>query len=159
MGVPWRLVCAVMLAVVLSILPLPPYLQLIRPAWVLLLILYIQAYLPDYFHALGVLFLGLCLDVLLVTPMGEHAFALIIITWLMMSIMKRCVFYATIQQMLIVGLGCWGYQFILYIADGSLGYPSSLVPVSGVAVTSMLCWPLLLKIKLLPTEQRRYARS
>lgn len=154
-----RIFCAVVIAAVLSVLPLPEYLGVIRPAWILLLVLYIQSYLPKYFHVLAVLCLGLCLDALLVTPMGEHAFALIITTWLMVGSMQRFLFYSIFQQMLIVGLACWCYQFILYIAEASFGYSCSLFDVSGVALTSMLCWPMLCQLKILHGSQHRHAST
>lgn len=160
MGMPWRLFCAVILALILSIIPLPAYMYGVRPAWVLLLVLYVQAYFPAYFHVLGMVFLGVCLDVLCVTPIGEHAFALIIITWSLMGLMQRFVFYSTMQQLLIVGLACFGYQAILYVANASFGYPSMLISMAGIALVTMLCWPFLLKILLVRGESRRhYSRT
>lgn len=160
MGMPWRLFCAAILALVLSIIPLPAYLYDVRPAWVLLLVLYVQAYFPAYFHVLGMVFLGVCLDVLGVTPIGEHAFALIIITWSLAGLMQRFLFYSMVQQLLIVGLACIGYQAILYVANASFGYPSMLAPMAGIAILTMLCWPALLKILLERDEPRRhYMRS
>jgi rod shape-determining protein MreD len=126
----------------------------------LLLIFYVQAYSPAYFHVLGIVFLGLCLDVLNITPIGEHAFALIIVTWSLTGLMQRFVFYSTIQQLLIVGLACVGYEAILYVANASFGYPGLLVPMAGIAMLTMLCWPILLKVLLVRGESRRhYSRS
>ena len=159
MDVPWRLFCAAILVLVLSIIPLPVYLYGIRPAWILLLVFYVQAYVPAYFNVVGMVFLGICLDVLYVTPIGEHAFALIIITWSLTGLMTRFVFYSTFQQLLIVGVACGGYQAILSIANASFGYPGLLAPIAGIALLTMLCWPILLKILLHGESRRHPSRS
>lgn len=142
-----RIVAMIFGANVLSIVPLPPSLNLIRPAWVLLCVLYLQTYMPAYFHVLMVLVLGLCLDALLSTPMGEHAFALLVTTWLMVGRTRRFRLFSIVQQMLIIGLACGCYQLILFIVDASFGHTSSVASIAGVVITSMLLWgplPLLL---------------
>ncbi|MCR9192706.1 MAG: rod shape-determining protein MreD [Gammaproteobacteria bacterium] len=144
--IPGRIVGAFLAMFVLSILPLPPVINASRPAWLLLLFLYLQTYMPRYFHVLSVLFFGLCLDVLLATTMGEHAFALVMTTWLMVGRTQRFMFFSIIHQTLVVGLACGCYALILFVADASFGHVSSLLPVLGVAVTSMLCWPLLVRL-------------
>lgn len=143
-----RIIGMIVGANILSILPLPTQLNAIRPAWVLLCLLYLQTYLPAYFHVLMALFLGLCLDALLSTPMGEHAFALIVTTWFMVGRTRRFMFFSIMQQMLVIGLACGCYQLILCIVDASFGHISSIVTVFSVAATSMLCWvplPMLLR--------------
>lgn len=149
MMIPGRIFCLILGADVLSIIPLPAYLSAMRPAWVLLLVLYLQAYFPSYFHVLGVMLLGFCLDALLSTPMGEHAFALIITTWLMVGRTRRFPFFSIMEQMLLIGLAACGYQLILYIVDASFGHNSSLYQVFGVTLTSMLCWPWIARTNVL----------
>lgn len=141
-----RILFALVMANVLSILPLPLFVSAIRPAWVLLLLLYLQSYLPGSFHALLAFFLGLCLDALLSTPMGEHAFALVITTWLMANRTQRFMFFSIMQQMLVIGLAVFCYQLILLIADASFGHISSMYTAFGAAVSSMIFWPLLVQI-------------
>lgn len=145
---PGRILGMILGASVLTILPLPPQMNAIRPAWVLLCVLYLQTYVPAYFHVLLVLFLGLCLDALLSTPMGEHAFALVVITWFMVGRTHRFMFFSIMQQMLVIGLACGCYQLILFIVDASFGHISSIATIAGVAVTSMIFWgplPILLR--------------
>ncbi len=146
--VPGRILGLILGANVLTILPLPAQLSVIRPAWVLLCVLCLQTYMPRYFHVLFVLFLGLCLDALLSTPMGEHAFALIVTTWCMAGRTQRFMFFSVMQQMLVVGLACCCYQGILLIADASFGHMSSLFAGLGVTLSSMLCWPILARVSL-----------
>ena len=50
MTLPLRLVLALLLALMLTVLPLPELLAGFRPPWLLLLILYVQFFLPSYFN-------------------------------------------------------------------------------------------------------------
>ncbi len=145
---PGRILGIILGANILTILPLPSQLNAIRPAWVLLCLLYLQTYVPAYFHVLLVLLLGLCLDALLSTPMGEHAFALLVTTWLIVGRTRRFMFFSIMQQMLVIGLACGCYQLILLIVDAAFGHMSSAATIVGVAVTSMMFWgplPILLR--------------
>ena len=138
----WRLLGLALMALVLSIIPLPVYLHGLRPAWVLLWTLIVQAFFPAHFHLLWVMLLGICLDVLSVAPMGEHGFALVMVTWALSGLMTRFVFYSTLQQMLIVGLAGLAYQSILSLADAAFGYPGSTLVIVTAPIVCMLFWPL-----------------
>ncbi len=150
---PGRILGVLLGANILTILPLPAQISGIRPAWVLLCLLYLQTYLPKYFNVWIVLFLGLCLDALLSTPMGEHAFALLVTTWLMVGKTHRFMFFSIVQQMLVVGLASGCYQLILFIVDASFGHMTAVSIVLGVALSSMIFWGLL------PQDLRKTPRS
>lgn len=137
---PWRILGSMLIANVLSILPLPELLSDMRPAWVLLSILFLQTYLPRYFSVWLILFLGLCLDALLATSMGEHAFALLITSWLLVGRASRFKFFSTMQQMLLIALASGCYQLILFIVDASFGHMTAISTIFGVSMTSMLVW-------------------
>lgn len=138
-----RLFLTLVAALVLTILPLPETLSVIRPAWVLLVVLYVQCCLPAYFRITWVFLLGLCLDVLCSTVMGEHAFAMLLTTWLVTHRTRRFGFFSIIQQMSIIVLFCLFYQFVIYLIDAFFGYTSNILNVLGVAFMSMLFWPWL----------------
>ncbi len=147
----WRIFTLLFGANILTILPLPYQIGSMRPAWVLLCLLYLQTYIPQYFYIVMGLFLGLCLDALLSTPMGEHAFALLVSTWLMVGRTHRFKFFSMIQQMLAIGLACGCYQLILLIVDASFGHRTALITVVEVAVSSMILWglfPIILNSEL-----------
>lgn len=156
MGMFWRMLGIVWATLLLSIVPMPPQIQHLRPAWVLLGILYVQAYMPACFSIALMVLLGLALDALLVTPMGEHAFALITVVWSMLSLMQRFVFFSTFQQMLIIGVACLGYQGILSLADASFGYADTWISLLGVPCTTLLVWPFFLKLILWKKEPHRH---
>ena len=136
-----RLFLALFFAFVFTILPLPDLLIEFRPPWVLLLVLYVQLFLPNYFSITLLFFIGLCLDVLLSTVIGEHAFALLLTTWFVMGKARRFNFFSLLQQMILVALFCLSYQLIIYFIESFLGYHNNLRGIVGAAVFGMLLWP------------------
>lgn len=136
-----RLFLAILLALVLTIIPLPELLIGIRPPWVLLLALYLEFYMPDEFSIVLLLTVGLVLDVLLSTVLGEHAFALSLVTWIANSKARRFSLFTIGQQMALIGFFCLVYQLIILIIDGSLGYKTGFLMPIGSALISVLLWP------------------
>jgi rod shape-determining protein MreD len=136
-----RLFFALFLSFVLTILPLPEMIMAFRPPWVLLFVLYIQFFLPNYFNITLLFLLGLCLDVLLSTVIGEHAFALVVTTWFAAGKARRFSFFAMIQQMLLVALFSCIYELIVYLIEAFVGYHNAPWIIVGPAVLSMFFWP------------------
>lgn len=138
-----RLFLALFISFVLTILPLPEMVIGFRPPWILLFVLYVQFFLPHYFNVTLLLFIGLCIDVLLSTVIGEHAFALLLTTWLAAGKARRFGFFSLIQQMMLIALLCLVYQLIIFFIDAFLGYHNGVWTFSGAVVLSMLFWPWL----------------
>lgn len=138
-----RLFLALFMAFVLTILPLPEMVMGFRPPWILLFVLYVQFFLPSYFNVTLLLFLGLCIDVLLSTVIGEHAFALLLTTWLAAGKARRFSFFSLIQQMMLIAIFCLVYQLIIFFIDAFLGYHNGVWTLTGAVVLSMFFWPWL----------------
>lgn len=136
-----RLFFALFVTLVLTIAPLPELLVGFRPPWLLMFVLYIQFFLPNYFNITVLFILGLCLDALLSTVIGEHAFALLLTTWFAAGKSRRFYFYSMGQQMLLIGKFCLIYQLVIFLIDASLGYHNHLIMVFGTAILSMFFWP------------------
>ena len=136
-----RLFFALLVVFVLTILPLPGVLVGFRPPWVLLFILYIQFFLPNYFNLTLLFMLGLCLDVLLSTVIGEHAFALLLTTWFAAGKARRFNFFSMVKQMLLIGVFCLIYQTIIFFVEAFLGYNNGPWMIVGSALLSLLFWP------------------
>ena len=76
-----RLLLTVVVALVLTVLPLPPWLAAVRPAFLVITVLYWSVAAP---RAGGIglgFFSGLALDVFRGAVLGEHALALTAITY------------------------------------------------------------------------------
>lgn len=128
-------------ALVLSILPLPEILSSFRPPWVLLLVLYIEYYLPENFKVTTLCLVGLSLDVLLSTVMGAHAFSLLFTTWMATTKSRRFQFFSITQQMCLIGFFCLFYQSLLSLIDALLGFHYSLLMPIISAILGMCIWP------------------
>lgn len=127
----------------LAIIPLPEIIHSFRPCWTLLLILYIQFYLPQQFRIIVVLVFGLCLDVLMSSVLGEHGLALLLAIWLASTKARRFTFFSLGQQTLFVGLLCFLYQLTFFAIDGLLAYHVQLSMMVASTFVSMLLWPWL----------------
>lgn len=128
-------------ALILSILPMPELISIFRPPWILLFVLYIEYYLPDNFKLTTLLFVGLALDILLSTVIGEHSFALLLVTWLASTKSRRFQFFSIMQQICLIGFFCLVYQAAISFIDALLGFNYSLLMPVTSAILGMFIWP------------------
>ena len=136
-----RLGVGFIVALILSILPIPELFSFFRPPWVLLLVLYIEYYLPGNFKLITLLLVGLILDVLLSTVIGEHSFALLFVTWIASSRSRRFQFFSIMQQICLIGFFCFLYQSVIAFIDALLGFHYSLFMPVASALLGMFIWP------------------
>lgn len=136
-----RLFTAFFLVLILTILPMPALLLGTRPMWVLMLILYLQFYMPDYFNLVVLFALGLILDTLMSTVIGEHTLALSLVSWIASSKARRFYFFSIGQQMILIGFFCFLYQIIILTINAFIGYHVGFASVIGSTAISVLLWP------------------
>lgn len=144
-----RIVLWFVVAFALSILPMPELFSAFRPPWVLLLVLYIEYFLPGKFNLLILLLIGLVLDTLLASIIGEHAFALLFVTWIAYTKSRRFRFFSMMQQIFLIGFFCLLYQTIISVTDALLGFNYSVLSPIISSLTGMFLWPW---IRLLDVE-------
>ncbi len=142
------------IAIMLTFLPMPEWTVWFRPAWVLLVLVY-WAMMTPYRVGVGVAWLiGLILDLLNGTMLGEHALALTVVIYLVTRIYIRLRMAPMVQQGVSMMVFALIYQFILYCIQGFIGE----LPVSHLywlsSVTTMLLWPWL--FVLLRDYRRRF---
>lgn len=133
----------ILIGIILALLPLPDWTVWLRPAWVLLILIYWAMALP-YRVGVGVAWLvGLVMDLLQGTVLGEHALAFTVVIYFVSRIYIRLRMYPLLQQGLTVLGFVLIYQFVLYCIQGFVGdVPSS--PLYWLSsLTSMLIWPWL----------------
>ncbi|MBI2785332.1 MAG: rod shape-determining protein MreD [Legionella longbeachae] len=136
-----RLALGFIVALILSILPMPELISAFRPPWILLLVLYIEYFLPGNFKLTTLLFVGLLLDVLLATVIGEHSFALLLVTWIASSKSRRFQFFSMIQQIFLIGFFGLLYQSIISLTTALLGFNYDLFTPVASALIGMIIWP------------------
>lgn len=133
-------------ALMLTLLPMPVWTVWLRPAWVLLVLIYWIMTTP-YQVNLGIAWLlGIVLDILNGTLLGEHALALTLVTYIVARMHSRLRMFPLWQQGFCVFLLVLLYQFVLFCVQGFLGeLPQSWLYWSA-SVTSMLLWPWIFSI-------------
>ena len=136
-----RFLIGVLITFILTIIPLPIFVEGFRPFWLLLFVLYFQFYRPGYFGVFGLFFLGLLLDVLLCSVMGEHACALLLTLSIAESKMRRFEFLSIAQQMISITVLSMLYQAVIVLIDSSLGYNTKALFTLEAILSSVLCWP------------------
>lgn len=151
-----RLFTAFFLVLILTILPMPALLLGTRPMWVLMLILYLQFYMPDRFNLFVLFALGLILDTLLSTVIGEHTLALSLVSWIASSKARRFYFFSIGQQMILIGFFCFLYQIIILTINAFIGYHVGFASVVGSTAISVLLWPW---VRLIAEESLLFKQS
>src|SRR5678810_31881 len=76
-------------ALILTLLPMPEWAVWIRPAWVLLVLIYWNMIAPEQISLGTAWMLGILLDVLTGSLLGEHAFALTIASYFVVKMHAR----------------------------------------------------------------------
>ncbi len=130
-----------LIAFILMLLPMPDWTAWLRPAWVLMVLIYWTMTAPHQVN-LGIAWIvGVMMDLLNGTLLGEHALALTIVTYLVVRMHARLRMFPLLQQGLSVFLLVLLYQFILFCIQGFIGeLPSSWLYWLS-AMTSMVLWP------------------
>lgn len=136
-----NLLLVFVLVLILSVLPLPDGVALFRPAFGLLFLLYLQFMIPKRPGIPFIFLLGICLDVLLSTVLGEHIFALLLLVWLASFKVRQFHFFPISQQLLVIVLFSMVYQCTLFTIDLALGYQYAPLQILGTTFMNVLLWP------------------
>ena len=136
-----RLILSVLVALILTVLPLPPWLDALRPEFLVLTVLFWSVYAPRTGGIAFGFFAGLLLDVFQGPVLGEHALALALITYIAVREHQRVRSKPAIQQAIFVLGALILYELVLFMIDGWTGHPVTS-PLRWVhAVTGALIWP------------------
>jgi len=134
------------IAMVFTVIPLPTWLAIVRPAFLVLTVLYWSIMVP---RAGGLLLgygSGLALDVFQGSLLGEHGLALAFVTYLAIRLHLLMRAKPLFEQSLFVFAALMVYEFVLWVIDGWSGHPLS-TPARWVhAATGSLIWPLVVGI-------------
>ena len=141
-----RLMLSALVALILTVVLLPPWLDVVRPAFLVLTVIYWSVNAPRAGGLAIGFFAGLLLDVFQGPVLGEHALALSLITYIAVREHQRIRSKPAIQQALIVFAALILYEVVLFMIDGWTGNPvtSSLRWVH--TVTGALIWPAMAAI-------------
>ena len=135
-----------LMALILTILPMPEWSSWMRPAWVLLILIFWTLELPYHINMGVAWIMGIFLDVLNGNLLGEHALALTVVIYLVSRLQTRLKMFPVIQQALIVFLLVLFYQAIIYCIQGFTGQLPRTWMYWTSSVTSMLLWPWIVTL-------------
>jgi rod shape-determining protein MreD len=136
-----QLLLSALVALILTVLPLPHWLDVVRPAFLVLTVLYWSVNAPRAGGLAIGFFAGLMLDVFQGPVLGEHALALSLVTYIAVREHQRIRSKPAIQQALIVFAALIVYEIVLFMIDGWTGRPVTS-PLRWVhTLTGALIWP------------------
>jgi rod shape-determining protein MreD len=128
-------------AMLLMILPMPEWARPFRPQWVTLVLLYWSIALP---HRIGVgsgFMVGIVLDVLTGTLLGQHALGLSIVTFIAIQLHQRIRVFPFWQQSLgILVLLVIEHLLALWVMGATRGVTPGLI-YWAVPLIGALLWP------------------
>lgn len=142
------------LAFILEIIPLPDKLDWLRPEIVVLMMIYWTLSLPHRMGVFWAFFVGIILDLLMGTLLGEHALVLVLVTYLVVKFNVRLRLFPIWQQSLIVFFLILFYQGALFWIQVLQGQAPNTWFYWLPSLTSALVWPWLRA--LLKDYRRRY---
>jgi rod shape-determining protein MreD len=131
---------------VLSIVPLPHWLAILRPGFLVLVVLYWSTMAP----LAGGIFLGficgLALDVFQVSLLGQHALALALLTYVAIRTHLLMRAKPLFEQSLYVLAALMAYEFVLWAIDGWSGHGTASLARWLPAVSGGLMWPMVVGV-------------
>jgi len=132
-----------LVALALTVLPLPWPLDVLRPDFLVLVVFYWSIEAPRAGGLTLAFIAGLALDVINGVALGQHALALTLMSAWTTHLRLRLRVFSVLSQCLTIFALLTGYQFILFWVDGATGNPVTnfarwLAPVVGAII-----WPFL----------------
>lgn len=137
------IISTILVALILALLPMPNWTVWLRPAWVLMVLIYWAMTMPYHVNIGFAWLVGILVDLLNGTLLGEHALAFTIVVYFVSRMHIRLRMYPLLQQGMTILLFMLLYQFILFCIQGFIGElpDSHLYWLSSL--TSTLLWPWL----------------
>jgi rod shape-determining protein MreD len=133
-------------ALTLSVVPLPGAVAAFRPDWVAVVLLYWSLISPRRFGMMTAFWMGIGLDTLSGALLGQHALALLIIVYLSQRFHLRIrAFPASQQAATVVGLLAL-YEFVLFWIDGVAGRTVPAIERWAPVLSGAVLWTLIVYV-------------
>ena len=144
------------LTLVLAVVPLPGAIEPFRPDWVAVVLLYWSLRAPRAFSLLTAFWMGLALDTLSDSLLGQHALALLLIVYIAERFHLRLRVFPLSQLAVTVLLLLCLYEFVLFWVDGVAGRTVPLIERWAPPLTGTLVWVAMAQLL---DRGRREARA
>ena len=139
----WPIPLALLVGLGLTAAPLPGVVSAFRPDWLALILIYQAVHAPHRFVLTSALVIGLLLDALYVTPLGQYALALVISVYLPLRLHQRLVLVPIWQSTLTAVFSTALYQFVLFWCNGATGNDLGAGAYLKPLIANALVWPPL----------------
>lgn len=137
----WTIVASFVVAFMLTALPLPGWAVPWRPAWVALVLAYWCLAMPQQIGVLTAWFIGLLLDVMHGSLLGQHAFGLAAVAYMIVIYHQQIRVYPLFRQALVVGSLIFLYYLLMLLIYNFLGSMRYGYEYLLAAISSALLWP------------------
>jgi rod shape-determining protein MreD len=114
----WAVTFTLLIALIAQVVPLPQWLEVVRPSFIALVIIYWAVYAP---HAGGIFapwLAGIAFDVFKGDVLGQHALAVSLVAYIAMSLHQRLRNQTLVQQSLFVFAMLTLNEFIVWGIEG-----------------------------------------
>lgn len=137
----WTIIASFVIAFMLTAMPLPDWAIAWRPAWVALVLAYWCLAIPQGIGVLTAWAIGLLLDVMHGSLLGQHAFGLAMVAYVVVIYHQQIRVYPLFRQALVIGSLVFVYaatMLAIYNFLGSMRYGYDYLLA---AITSAVLWP------------------
>ena len=136
-------ILCIVVALMLTIAPLPSWASDFRPDWVALTLIYWAMTLPRTYSIGSAWIVGIILDVAQGTLLGQHALALGFVVYVTVKFHLQLRVFPPLQMTATVFALLAMYQFILFWINGVAGVHSDAVTYWGPVLSGTVLWPLI----------------
>ena len=137
----WIVWLTFVIGLLLSVSPLPQFMEILRPLWLALLLAFWCLALPHKVGMTTAWVLGLAEDVLYGTLLGQNALILSLTTFLIMSLQQRMRMFPMWQQSLVIFVVLGLMQLVQLWLSALTGNRQPTLALVLPAVVSALLWP------------------
>lgn len=139
----WLIVMTIIMAMALTIVPLPQSIVHFRPEWVALVIIYWCMALPQRVGVGRAWMAGLLVDVMTGSLLGQHALGMTVVAFLVINLYQRIRLFPLGQQAFVIWMLLNLYQLLLLWFDGITGQPPKGLNFWWPPLIGMLFWPAI----------------
>lgn len=133
----------IIIALLLSQLPLPSFIAPFQPEWVILVLIYWAMALPERVGVGLAWFIGLLVDVLRDTLLGQYALAFALTIFIVLRIYQRIRNFPLRQQMISIFILMLIHSALVVWIKALSGTSANISMIITPAVLSSLFWPLV----------------
>jgi rod shape-determining protein MreD len=142
----WVIAITILVGLLLTIIPLPTWADYVRPAWVILILIYWSMVLPDRVGVGAGWISGLLLDALQGVLLGEFALVCTLAVFITSQLHTRVRIFPLLQQCIFIFLLVGISYFITVWIQGISGQPVQGWLFGLTVVVSTLIWPIIFAI-------------